>query len=90
MMRETGMLLDFFLDGSFSHAYLTLRYRDYSETDTSELIQACHQLFHASIAKHLRYYPIGSSCSRLVSSIKIMRFIGPAGHIVLRISIEYR
>jgi len=51
MMRETGMLLDFFLDGSFSHANLTWCYQDYPETDTSELIPACHQLFPASIAK---------------------------------------
>jgi len=53
VMRETGMLLDFFLDGSFSHANLTLCYQDYPETDTSELIGACHQLFPASIAKLL-------------------------------------
>ncbi len=53
MTRETGMLLDFFLDGSFSHVYLTLCYQDYPETDTSELVWACHQLVPASIAKLL-------------------------------------
>jgi hypothetical protein len=53
MMRGTGMMLDFFLDGSFSHVYLTLCYQDYPETDTSELIRACHQLVLASIAKLL-------------------------------------
>jgi hypothetical protein len=53
MMRETGMLLYFFLDGSFSHAFLTLCYQDYHETETSEHIWACYQLFPTSIVKLL-------------------------------------
>jgi hypothetical protein len=38
MMREIGMLLEFFLDGSFSHANLTLYYQDYPKANISEFV----------------------------------------------------
>jgi hypothetical protein len=45
---------------------------------------------HTSLPSIIPYEYLQNSCSSLVSSIKIMGFIGPAGDIVLKINIEYR